>query len=55
MKYDAKSFYAYVRSRSKSRSGIGVLGRDDGVRVKSPRRWRRNLMSISVRCSVWRI
>ena len=36
VKYDAKSFYAYVRSRSKSRSGIGVLGRDDGVRVESP-------------------
>ena len=36
LKYDAKSFYAYVRSRSKSRSGIGVLGRDDGVRVESP-------------------
>ena len=36
MKYDAKSFYAYVRSRSKSRSGVGVLGRDDGVRVESP-------------------
>ena len=36
VKYDAKSFYAYVRSRSKSRSGIGVLDRDDGVRVESP-------------------
>ena len=36
VKYDAKSFYAYVRSRSKSRPGIGVLTRDDGVRVESP-------------------
>ena len=36
MKYDAKSFYAYVRSRSKSRAGIGVLARDDGGRVESP-------------------
>ena len=36
VKYDAKSFYAYVRSRRKSRSGIGVLCRDDGVRVEPP-------------------
>ena len=36
VKFDAKSFYAYVRSKSKSRSGIGVLSRDDGGRVESP-------------------
>ena len=36
VKFDAKSFYAYVRSRCKSRSGIGVLSRDDGERVESP-------------------
>ena len=35
-KFDAKSFYAYVRSRSNSRAGIGVLSRDDGERVESP-------------------
>ena len=29
-------FYAYVRSKSKSRSGIGVLIGDDGGRVESP-------------------
>ena len=28
--FDAKSFYANVRSKSASRSGIGVLSRDDG-------------------------
>ena len=36
IKYDAKSFYAYVRSRSKSRSGIGVITREDGERVETP-------------------
>ena len=36
VKFDAKSFYAYVRSKSKSRAGIGVLSRDDGGRVESP-------------------
>ena len=36
VKYDAKSFYAYVRSRSKSRSGIGVVTREDGGRVETP-------------------
>ena len=36
VKFDAKSFYAYVRSRCKSRSGIGVLSRDDGELVESP-------------------
>ena len=36
VKFDAKSFYAYVRSKCKSRSGIGVLSRDDGERVESP-------------------
>ena len=29
VKFDAKSFYAYVRSKSNSKSGIGVLSRDD--------------------------
>ena len=36
VKLDSKSFYAYVRSKCKSRPGIGVLVRDDGVRVESP-------------------
>ena len=36
VKYDAKSFYAYVRSRSKSRSGIGVITREDGGPVETP-------------------
>ena len=36
VKYDAKSFYAYVRSRGNSRAGVGVLSRDDGGRVESP-------------------
>ena len=36
VKFDAKSFYAYVRSRSNSKKGIGVLSRDDGVRVEFP-------------------
>ena len=36
VKYDAKSFYAYMRSKCKSRSGIGVLSRDDGGRAESP-------------------
>ena len=36
VKFDAKSFYAYVRSKCKSRSDIGVLSRDDGERVESP-------------------
>ena len=36
VKLDAKSFYAYVRSKCKSRPGIGVLIRDDGERVESP-------------------
>ena len=36
VKLDAKSFYAYVRSRGNSRAGVGVLSRDDGGRVESP-------------------
>ena len=36
VKYDAKSFYAYVRSRSRSRCGIGVITREDGGRVENP-------------------
>ena len=36
VKFDAESFYAYVRSKSKSRSGIRVLSRDDGVWAESP-------------------
>ena len=36
VKFDAKSFYVYVRSKCKSRSGIGVLSRDDGEHVESP-------------------
>ena len=36
VKFDAKSFFAYVMSRNSSRTGIGVLSRDDGVRVESP-------------------
>ena len=36
VKYDAKSFYAYVGSRSKSRCGIGVMTREDGRRVETP-------------------
>ena len=31
-----KSFYTCVRPRSKSRSSIGVLSRDDSVSVESP-------------------
>ena len=33
VEFDAKSFYSYVRSKSKLRSGIGVLSKDDGGRV----------------------
>ena len=36
VKFDAKFFNAYVRSKSKSRSGVGVLSRDDGGHVESP-------------------
>ena len=37
VKLDAKSFYAYVRSRGNSRTGVGaLLSRDDGERVESP-------------------
>ena len=35
VKYDAKPFYAYVRSRSKTRSGIGVITREGGERVET--------------------
>ena len=34
--YVAKSFYAFMRSKCKSRSGIGGLSRDDGGRAESP-------------------
>ena len=52
VKYDAKSFYAYVRSRSKSRAGIGVLAEMMGEELSLLRRWRRNLMSTLVQFSV---
>ena len=44
-----------MRSKSKSRSGIGVLSREDGERVESPEGWLKSLMNTLVQYLGWRM